>query len=184
MGSEHRIAFPVPRSRGRAHGDQPAVALQASRRADVFEKAHPFVRDKWIVREVAARLGAARAQPTIKIGFWTTIFQRMDVAAGLFRAVARSRSVRDFGGGFDECRSRRPTRTCGCACCTSTCGPRLSGGPQRSTKPRAPRPACRHPTRVGYNDATHTTMVFAYVGPGAGFTVLGTGFVTLAICCF
>jgi hypothetical protein len=24
-------------------------------------------------------------------------------------------------------------------------------------------------------------MVFAYVGPGAGFTVLGTGFVTLAI---
>jgi len=24
-------------------------------------------------------------------------------------------------------------------------------------------------------------MVFAYVGPGAGFTVLGTGFVTLAV---
>lgn len=24
-------------------------------------------------------------------------------------------------------------------------------------------------------------MLFAYVGPGAGFTVLGTGFVTLAV---
>jgi asparagine synthase (glutamine-hydrolysing) len=52
--------------------------------APVFEKAHPFVRDKWIVREVAARWVPRALSQRIKIGFWTTIFERMDVGPAYF----------------------------------------------------------------------------------------------------
>jgi asparagine synthase (glutamine-hydrolysing) len=56
----------------------------------VLEKAHPFVRDKWIVREVAARWVPRALGQRIKIGFWTTIFQRMDVREAYFeRSVLR-----------------------------------------------------------------------------------------------
>jgi asparagine synthase (glutamine-hydrolysing) len=50
----------------------------------VFEKAHPFGRDKWIVREVAARWLPRALSQRIKIGFWTTIFQRMDIGPAYF----------------------------------------------------------------------------------------------------
>jgi asparagine synthase (glutamine-hydrolysing) len=50
----------------------------------VFEKAHPFVRDKWIVREVARRYVPPALSQRIKIGFWTTVFQRSNVAAAYF----------------------------------------------------------------------------------------------------
>lgn len=50
----------------------------------VFEKAHPFVRDKWVVREVANRWIPRSLSQRIKIGFWTTVFQRMDVPARYF----------------------------------------------------------------------------------------------------
>ncbi len=45
----------------------------------VFEKAHPFIRDKWVVRKVADRYIPKGLSQRIKIGFWTTVFQRMDV---------------------------------------------------------------------------------------------------------
>lgn len=45
----------------------------------VFEKAHPFVRDKWVVRKVADRYVPRGLSQRIKIGFWTTVFQRMNV---------------------------------------------------------------------------------------------------------
>ena len=45
----------------------------------VLEKAHPFVRDKWIVRQVADRYMPRALSRRIKIGFWTTVFQRMTI---------------------------------------------------------------------------------------------------------
>ena len=50
----------------------------------VFEKAHPFVRDKWVVREVANRWIPRNLSQRIKIGFWTTVFQRMEVPPAYF----------------------------------------------------------------------------------------------------
>ncbi len=44
----------------------------------VFEKAHPFVRDKWVVRAVADRYVPKQLSQRIKIGFWTTVFQRLE----------------------------------------------------------------------------------------------------------
>jgi asparagine synthase (glutamine-hydrolysing) len=50
----------------------------------VFEKAHPWVRDKWVVRRVADRWIPKELSQRIKIGFWTTAFQRMRVAPAYF----------------------------------------------------------------------------------------------------
>jgi asparagine synthase (glutamine-hydrolysing) len=50
----------------------------------VFEKAHPWIRDKWIVRKVADRYIPKGLSQRIKIGFWTTVFQRMQVAPAYF----------------------------------------------------------------------------------------------------
>ena len=50
----------------------------------VFEKAHPWVRDKWVVRKVADRWVPKDLSQRIKIGFWTTAFQRMQVAPAYF----------------------------------------------------------------------------------------------------
>lgn len=50
----------------------------------VFEKAHPFVRDKWIVRQIAERYMPSGLSERIKIGFWTTVFQRATVNAAYF----------------------------------------------------------------------------------------------------
>ena len=36
----------------------------------VFEKAHPFVRDKWVVREVANRWIPRGLSQRLKVGFW------------------------------------------------------------------------------------------------------------------
>ena len=46
----------------------------------VFEKAHPFVRDKWVVRAVADRYVPKDLSQRIKIGFWTTVFQRLKIS--------------------------------------------------------------------------------------------------------
>lgn len=51
----------------------------------VFEKAHPFVRDKWVVRKVADRYLPRHLSRRIKIGFWTTVLQRLDVDPAFFR---------------------------------------------------------------------------------------------------
>ncbi len=45
----------------------------------VFEKAHPFVRDKWVVRAVADRYIPKHLSQRIKVGFWTTVFQRLEI---------------------------------------------------------------------------------------------------------
>ncbi len=50
----------------------------------VLEKAHPFVRDKWVVREVASRYLPRDLSQRIKIGFWTTVFQRLRIAPRYF----------------------------------------------------------------------------------------------------
>lgn len=50
----------------------------------VFEKAHPWIRDKWIVRKVADRYIPKSLSRRIKIGFWTTVFQRMEVSPRYF----------------------------------------------------------------------------------------------------
>jgi len=50
----------------------------------VLEKAHPWVRDKWVVRKVADRYIPPELSRRIKIGFWTTAFQRMRVATAYF----------------------------------------------------------------------------------------------------
>jgi len=50
----------------------------------VFEKAHPFVRDKWVVRAVADRYIPKNLSQRIKIGFWTTVFQRLEIRDAFF----------------------------------------------------------------------------------------------------
>lgn len=50
----------------------------------VFEKAHPFVRDKWVVRQVADRYVPPVLSRRIKIGFWTTVFERMRVSPSYY----------------------------------------------------------------------------------------------------
>jgi len=51
----------------------------------VFEKAHPGIRDKWVVRKVADRYLPKSLSQRIKIGFWTTSFQRMKVSPEYFQ---------------------------------------------------------------------------------------------------
>ncbi len=50
----------------------------------VFEKAHPGIRDKWVVRKVADRYIPRELSQRIKIGFWTTAFERMKVSPDYF----------------------------------------------------------------------------------------------------
>lgn len=50
----------------------------------VFEKAHPGIRDKWVVRKVADRYIPRELSQRIKIGFWTTAFERMKVSPAYF----------------------------------------------------------------------------------------------------
>lgn len=50
----------------------------------VWEKAHPWVRDKWVVRQVADRYIPRELSRRIKIGFWTTVFQRLRVSPEYF----------------------------------------------------------------------------------------------------
>jgi asparagine synthase (glutamine-hydrolysing) len=51
----------------------------------VFEMAHPFMRDKWVVREVARRYLPPRLSQRKKLGFWVTAFDRMIVAPEYFK---------------------------------------------------------------------------------------------------
>lgn len=46
----------------------------------VLEKAHPFIRDKWVVRAVAGRYIPKKLSQRIKVAFWTTVFQRLDIS--------------------------------------------------------------------------------------------------------
>lgn len=50
----------------------------------VLEKAHPFIRDKWVVRAVADRYIPKHLSQRIKIGFWTTVFQRLEIEDAFF----------------------------------------------------------------------------------------------------
>lgn len=56
--------------------------LRAS--ASALEKAHPFVRDKWVVRQVADRYVPRDLSQRTKLGFWTTVFKRMCVRDSYF----------------------------------------------------------------------------------------------------
>jgi asparagine synthase (glutamine-hydrolysing) len=42
-----------------------------------LDKAHPFLRDKWAVRQVAGRYIPKSLSQRNKFGFWTTVFDRM-----------------------------------------------------------------------------------------------------------
>lgn len=61
----------------------PSYKLRRSIRA--LDKAHPFIQDKWIVREVAARYVPRSLSHRKKLGFWTTVFKRLDISSGYFR---------------------------------------------------------------------------------------------------
>lgn len=54
----------------------------------VFEKAHPFIRDKWVVRAVADRYIPKKLSQRIKVGFWTTVFQRLEIRDEFFTSPA------------------------------------------------------------------------------------------------
>ena len=65
--------------------------------ASALEKAHPFIRDKWVVRQVADRYVPRELSHRTKLGFWTTVFKRMNIrpsyfddsfVAGLFRLTS------------------------------------------------------------------------------------------------
>ncbi len=50
-----------------------------------FEKAHPFIRDKWVIRKVADRWVPRELSQRVKMGFWTTSAERMVVPAEYFK---------------------------------------------------------------------------------------------------
>lgn len=51
----------------------------------VLDKAHPFRRDKHVVRRVADRYIPAELSQRNKFGFWTTVFQRLNISEDYFR---------------------------------------------------------------------------------------------------
>lgn len=51
----------------------------------VLVKAHPFIRDKWVIRKVADRYVPRDLSQRIKQGFWTTVFQRMQISEQYFK---------------------------------------------------------------------------------------------------
>ncbi|MEO5701557.1 MAG: asparagine synthase (glutamine-hydrolyzing) [Casimicrobiaceae bacterium] len=53
--------------------------------ASALERAHPFVRDKWIVRKVADRYLPRTLSQRAKMGFWTTAFERATIRPEYFR---------------------------------------------------------------------------------------------------
>ncbi len=50
-----------------------------------LERAHPFIRDKWVIRKVADRWIPRKLSQRVKMGFWTTTAERMVVAAEYFK---------------------------------------------------------------------------------------------------
>ncbi len=50
-----------------------------------FKAAHPFIRDKWVVREVASRYSPRALGPRIGNMGQTTVFQRLDIRPEYFR---------------------------------------------------------------------------------------------------
>lgn len=61
----------------------PQYKLRKSLRA--LDKAHPFIQDKWVVREVAARYIPRTLSHRKKLGFWTTVFKRLDISPAYFK---------------------------------------------------------------------------------------------------
>ncbi len=51
----------------------------------VWVKAHPFIRDKWVIRKVADRYIPKNLSQRIKQGFWTTVFERMQISDSYFK---------------------------------------------------------------------------------------------------
>jgi asparagine synthase (glutamine-hydrolysing) len=51
----------------------------------VWEKAHPFIRDKWVIREVARRYLPPELSQRKKLGFWVTAMDRMTVEEAYFK---------------------------------------------------------------------------------------------------
>lgn len=60
----------------------------------VLEPAHPFIRDKWVIRKVADRWVPRKLSQRTKRGFWTTTAERMEVQPGYYR----DSSVRELFG--------------------------------------------------------------------------------------
>lgn len=54
--------------------------------ATTLEKAHPFIRDKWVIRKVADRWIPKKLSQRVKMGFWTTSDQRMQIPAEYFNS--------------------------------------------------------------------------------------------------
>lgn len=88
MAASIEARFPFLDLRLARFGVNLAGRFKLRRSALVWEKAHPFVRDKWVVRTVADRYMPRGLSQRIKVGFWTTTFQRME-AAPAFYATSR-----------------------------------------------------------------------------------------------
>ena len=120
MEASVEARFPVPRPCGRAHGDQHAFTVQAARFADRLREGAP-------VRQ--GQMGSPRSREPvdspqsyaqrIKIGFWTTVFQRTDVPARYFDDSFVRRSFELSAVDMREV-VEEAIRICRCGCCTST----------------------------------------------------------------
>lgn len=78
----------------------PQYKLRKSARA--LDKAHPFIQDKWVIREVAARHLPRTLSHRKKLGFWTTVFKRLDISPDYFRNSFVSELFGVSGGRFEH----------------------------------------------------------------------------------
>lgn len=86
------------------------LAFKLRRDLTVLDKAHPFLRDKWVVRQVADRYMPSQLSQRNKFGFWTTVFDRTRIDPVFFHSSWISNFLGLTNAQFDTAFSEMPPR--------------------------------------------------------------------------